>query len=50
MEQQNPTNNNYETPELQLVGSANDVILGMAWFGDDVDGFYVPRRAQWNDN
>jgi hypothetical protein len=31
----------YETPQLKRVGDAEKVILGVASFGDDMDGNFI---------
>jgi hypothetical protein len=32
----------YENPKLNLLGAAEDVILGLLEDGEDIDGLYVP--------
>jgi hypothetical protein len=32
------------------VGEVNEVILGAAWVGDDVDSHYIPVNQEWADD
>ena len=40
----------YETPKLNRVGEAQDVILGMVPTGDDIDGNYCIEELVYADD
>ena len=40
----------YETPKLNRVGNAEDVILGLIPTGDDVDTNYVVEGTEYADD
>ena len=40
----------YESPRLNRVGEASDVILGMVPSGDDVDANYVTNQMEYADD
>jgi len=40
----------YEKPQLNHVGKAEDVILGIALAGSDLDTTYVPYQGEYADD
>lgn len=40
----------YESPELTLAGSAQDVVLGIVNYGDDIDGYIFVREFEFQDD
>ena len=40
----------YETPKLNRVGEAQDVILGVVATGNDIDTNYVVEGLEWADD
>jgi len=40
----------YEKPKLNRVGDAQDVILGLTAFGDDLDGLWIPGGNEFADD
>jgi len=40
----------YERPQLNRVGKAEDVILGLVPTGDDIDGNFVIQNMEYADD
>jgi len=40
----------YEKPKLNRVGDAQDVILGICSFGEDLDGLWIPGGQEFADD
>ncbi|MBL8227798.1 MAG: hypothetical protein JNL98_04955 [Bryobacterales bacterium] len=40
----------YQSPELAFAGKAQDVVLGIVNYGDDIDGYIFVREFEFLDD